>query len=213
MLLQSQLSSLGLPGCEHFCCFWGHLGLRLPHSLSTDSGVAALCSTCAAAPELSGGAGSTTARVTRSHVSLLLSGAQVLACSPTVGRAGVGGATTRGWVSGTAVVPEASGHRCHLPLQEEEKGLSCKCCCWPCSFWSLPCASVLFETSGQGTLLLLVKSMYWLLSPLLERPVPLPGEGSPALFCVLKPQDLCTPSTTGRSRGRSFWLPALACAH
>ena len=39
---------------------------------------------------------------------------------------------------------------------------------------------MLFETSGQGSLLLLMKSTFCLLSPLLEGPVPLPGEGEGA---------------------------------
>ena len=35
--------------------------------------------------------------------------------APTAGRAGVWRATTGGWVTGSAVVPEASAHRFHLP--------------------------------------------------------------------------------------------------
>ena len=96
---------------------------------------------------------------------------------------------------GSAVISEASGHKCHLPLLGEGLGLSCECCCWSCSLWSLVCAVALFEASGQGTLPQLEKSAFWMLSSLLERPVPLLGEqeeaGSPVLLYVLNPQDMC----------------------
>ena len=61
-------------------------------------------------------------------------GPRILYGAPAAGRAGVSGATTRGWVTCSAVVFEAPGHRCHLPLLGEGKWLSHKCCC--CS-WSL----------------------------------------------------------------------------
>ena len=41
MSLQSQVLSLGPPGCKHFCCFQGHLGLLFPHWLSRGSDPAA----------------------------------------------------------------------------------------------------------------------------------------------------------------------------
>ena len=40
---------------------------------------------------------------------------RVLYVSPAAGRAGIVGAATGGWLMGSAVVPEASGHRCHPP--------------------------------------------------------------------------------------------------
>ena len=39
----------------------------------------------------------------------------VLYAAPTDGRAGAWGATTGDWVTSSAVIPEAPGHRCHLP--------------------------------------------------------------------------------------------------
>lgn len=53
------------PGCKHFCCFRGHLGLVFLHWLSVSSDATVLCTTCAAVPELSGGAGWTTVRGAR----------------------------------------------------------------------------------------------------------------------------------------------------
>ena len=63
-------------------------------------------------------------------------GPRFLYAAPTTGRTGVGGAATRGWVTSSAVPPEASGHKCHLPLLGEGQGLSHRCCCCACSLWS-----------------------------------------------------------------------------
>ena len=71
-----------------------------------------------------------------SQLSLLLSGAWVLVCNPCCWESQCQGYCHWGLASGSAVVPEASGHRYHLPL--------------------LVC---FFETSGQGTLSLLRKFM------------------------------------------------------
>ena len=62
MLLQSQVSPPGSPGCEHFCCFQGHLGLVFLHWLSMGLDAAVLFTTCAAVPMLFGSAGCTAAR-------------------------------------------------------------------------------------------------------------------------------------------------------
>ena len=53
-----------------------------------------------------------------SRVSLLLlraGGLWELYAAPTSGEVGVRGATTGGWVTSSAVVPEASGQKFHLP--------------------------------------------------------------------------------------------------
>lgn len=75
---------------------------------------------------------------------------------------------------------------------------------------------MLFETSGKGTLLLLVKSTFCLLSALLERPVQLPGkeDGASSLLslCVLKLQDLCVTHHRWGSRSHRLWSLVLACA-
>ena len=64
-----------------------------------------------------------------SWVLLPLPGAWGFVYSLLAGRAGVGGAMTEGWVMGTAVAPEASGHCCLLPLLREGEGLNCEHCC------------------------------------------------------------------------------------
>ena len=48
------------------------------------------------------------------------------------------------------MVPEASGHKCHLPQLAEGQQLSHKCSCCPCSLCLLAHAGVLFKNSGQG---------------------------------------------------------------
>ena len=47
-------------------------------------------------------------------------GPGVLYAAPAASRVSVRGAAAGGWVMGNAAAPEASGHRHHLPLQEEE---------------------------------------------------------------------------------------------
>ena len=57
-----------------------------------------------------------------SWVLLSLPGAQGprdLYAAPAAGRAGIGGAATGGWVTSSAVAPEASVHMFHLPPQGE----------------------------------------------------------------------------------------------
>ena len=70
------------------------------------------------------------------------------------GKVGVKGANTGGWVTSSAVAPEASGHRRYLPLLGEEQELRCECHCCICSLWFLAHTGVLFETSAQGILAL-----------------------------------------------------------
>ena len=92
------------------------------------------------------------------------------------------------------MVPEASGHRCHLPLLEEGQWLSHRCW-WPCSLVTGTCQCALWDLrSGQPAP---AGEIYVsLLSLLLESLVPLSGEkegaGLLASLCVLKPQDMCT---------------------
>ena len=54
-----------------------------------------------------------------SQMSLLLSGAQVLYAAPVAGRPGARGTVAGVWFSGSAVVPEASGHKCDTLLLGE----------------------------------------------------------------------------------------------
>ena len=49
--------------------------------------------------------------------------------------AAIGGGLS-GWITGTTVVYEASGHGLYQSLLGEEKGLSCNCCCCSCNFCS-----------------------------------------------------------------------------
>lgn len=76
MSLQFPVTPLGLLGCEHFCCFHGHLDLVFLHWLSLGLDAAVPCTTCAVVPKFSGGAGSATTRGTGFMGLLLLVGAQ-----------------------------------------------------------------------------------------------------------------------------------------
>ena len=138
------------------------------------SDAAALCTTCAAFPGLSAGAGCTTARVLVSQVSLSLPGDRgpwELCAAPMDGGAGVGDATTGGLVTGSAVVPEASGHRFHLLLLAG-RGV---CCCSLCSFWSLVPASVFLKVrSEHPTPARKIRVLYTI--PNIGRPWPLLGK-------------------------------------
>ena len=141
MSLQSQVSSPRSPDCEHFCCFWGCLGLMFPHWLLADPPLvqwawmpAVQCSTRAALPGLSGGACSTTARGTGfTSITVASTGWGLWSCmQPLL------------LVELVLVVPALmTGFSCgswslrlqvHLSLLEEGLGLSHDC---PCCFCSL----------------------------------------------------------------------------
>ena len=118
MLLQSQVMLPGSWGCEHVCCFWGCLGLVFLHWFSRGSNVAAPCTSCTAAPRLSGGTCCTAAMCAGFTVVAVASGAQGLGdlqAAPFL-RTWCLGCCHWGWVTGSDVVPDASGHRFYLPL-------------------------------------------------------------------------------------------------
>lgn len=163
MALPSQVSPLGSLGYEQFSCIWGHPGLLFLHLLSSCCPWAWVPLPCAPAALLFldclGMLTIALPGVLGSWVSLLLQGSGVLYAAPTTGRVTVRCATTGGWAMGSAMLREASGHTCHLPLLGSGHGLSHECCCSSCSLWLLVCI-IVFETSLQGTLLLPGKSTF-----------------------------------------------------
>ena len=132
-------------------------------------------------------------------------GPGVLYVVPTDSRAGVGSATTAGWVMGSAVAPEASGHKCYLPLLGG--GLSYECCCCSCSLWSLALVCIL-KPQVRAPLPLPRVSTFLMQPLLLERlgsESPLSGKGkgdrSAAPLCFLKLQVVGTTHYTGEGAG------------
>ena len=115
ILLQSWVSPLGSLGCEHFCCFWGCLGLVL---LSMGFPWAWILLPCAPLVLLLLGClGVLVALLPGalgSRVLLLLPGAwgpRGLYAAPAAVRAGIGGAATGGWVMGSVwfLKPQVAG--------------------------------------------------------------------------------------------------------
>ena len=51
-------------------------------------------------------------------------GPRVLYAAPAAGRSGIRSIMTGGWITGSAVLPKASNHKCPLPLLGEGQGLS-----------------------------------------------------------------------------------------
>ena len=98
--------------------FPGSLRSHVPHWLSVSLYAATLCTICTAVPGLSGGASCTASRCAGFTVALAARGpgTQELVCNPCCGGAGVGDAVTGGLVTGSAVVPDASGFSFHLSL-------------------------------------------------------------------------------------------------
>ena len=126
---QSWVLPLGSPGCKHLC--W--VSCSSTSSLWALHGLGCCCPVhhlCCCSQVIWGCWQYYYQRhsVHRCYCQWLRSG--VSCAAPAAGRAGVRSAATRGWVTGTAVTPGASGCRCHPPLQGKGEGLSHKCHCW-----------------------------------------------------------------------------------
>ena len=88
----------------------------LLHWLSVELDAAVLCTKSTSVPGLYWGTGCTTSRGI-GFMSVTVAGGGLETCmQPHCCGAGVRMAATEGWVTGSAVFPDASGHRSHLPL-------------------------------------------------------------------------------------------------
>ena len=104
------------PDFKHFCCFQSCLSLIFPHLLSMGSPQGQVLLPCATVLLPLGYLGVLTAYCQGHWIHSCCCCCQRPRFLYAAPAAGVRGATTGGWVSGSAVVPEDSDHRCHLPL-------------------------------------------------------------------------------------------------